>query len=761
MERYSGSSVPREEDQLLLHGTARFVADRTAGTYHVVFVRATEPYADILGVDTAEAATMPGVLGIYTAGELDLAGANLPVLTTPNPTFAEATGFCMAEQRMPLLATSRVHYVGQPIVAVVATDRYRGEDAAEAVAVSYRSLEPVTDPEAALRAEPLYEHLQDNELARIGYQFGDPEEAFQRAHLIVEREYRMGRHGAVPLETRGAMAGLDRGLGRVTLTTSTQIPHLVRNGICTVTGWAEHEIVVRVPDVGGGFGTKANVYAEEIVLAVLARITGCDLAWVEDRQEHLTASAQGRDQWHRTKLAVDEHGHILAWRDEFLVDLGAGSLWVAGIVANTAIHALGPYRIPAVDVAGSAVLTTKTIVAQYRGAGRPEAAFALERTLDAAAAELGITGTRMRELNLLSTGDFPYHRPIPYRDGVPIAYDGKDYRACLEAVRELLPETELDRIREQYPGRLLGYGVASYLEATARGPYETARLRVLDDGAIELSTGAASAGQGHATVFSQIAADALGLPIGRLRYRPVDTERLPDGIGTFASRSAVVAGSAVHNGALRLLEHARETAAGVLGGEVDYAAGVFRRADQQLSFGELFRHTRHDPGLLDVTETYRPQTVTWTMGVHATVVAIDPRTGMVTVLRYAVAHEGGRELNPELVRGQILGGVAQGIGGSLFEEYDYAPSGQPLATTFAAYHLPLSTDIPRIEVTHLPAETPSNPIGARGAGESGTIAAYPAIAAAVDNALSGRIHTTHTPLQASEIHRALREESPR
>ncbi|WP_031464554.1 xanthine dehydrogenase family protein molybdopterin-binding subunit [Sciscionella sediminilitoris] len=749
--------MARVEDGTLLAGQGRFAADAAEGAHQAVFVRSTEPHADILGIDTAAARAMPGVLGVYTAADLGLDGARLPVLTTPNPAFAEATGFRMAEQRIPLLATERVHYVGQPIAVLIATDRYRAEDAAEAVTVSYRGRAPVTEAATALDAEPLYEHLADNEAARIGYSFGDPESAFASAYRVVSGEYRIGRHGAVPLETRGVVARPDRRLGRVDLTTSTQIPHLVRNAVRTVTGWAEHEIVVRVPDVGGGFGTKANVYAEEIVLAVLARQTGFDLAWIEDRQEHLLAAAQGRDQVHRTRLAVDELGRILAFGDEFLVDVGAGSLWVAGIVANTAVHALGPYRIPAMRMSGRAVLTTKTIVAQYRGAGRPEAAFALERTLDAAAAELGIGTARIREVNLLTEADLPYPRPIPYRDGEPIVYDGRNYRACLDKVRELLPETERERLSAEHPGSLLGYGLGCYLEATARGPYETARLRVLDDGAVELSTGAAAAGQGHATVFGRVAATALGIPEDRVRYRPTDTERLPDGIGTFASRSAVVAGSAVHNGALRLLERARALAEVVLGGPAEYAGGVFRRGETEIGLGGLAAHTRSDPTALDVTETYRPRTVTWTMGVHAAIVAVDRRSGMLSVLRYAVAHEGGNELDPEIVRGQILGGVAQGIGGSLFEEYGYAPSGQPLSTTFAAYHLPLSTDVPNVAVAHLYVDTPENPIGARGAGESGTIAAYPAIAAAVDDALDGRIHCAATPLDPGPIHAALQK----
>ncbi len=345
--------------------------------------------------------------------------------------------------------------------------------------MSYEPLPPVTDAEAALdpAAPVLFGHLDGNEAASLDYSFGDVERAFATAHRVVEGTYRMERHGAVPLECRGVLADLDSGRQRVEIFTSTQVPHMVRNAICAVTGWTREDIKVSVPDVGGGFGTKANVYAEEIVLAVLARHTGRRVIWIEDRQEHLVASAQARDQLHRARLAVDAEGRILAWEDDFVVDIGAGSLWVAGIIANTAIHLLGPYRIPAVHISGRAAMTNKTLVAQYRGAGRPEATFALERSLDAAAAALGISVHDIRRRNLLTADDMPYARPIPYRDGVPIAFDGGDYRSCLESVTRALPASEISACATEYPDYRIGYGLSSYLEATGRGPHETARVR--------------------------------------------------------------------------------------------------------------------------------------------------------------------------------------------------------------------------------------------------------------------------------------------
>lgn len=759
---YVGSSVGRREDHRLLHGQGRFLADHAAAAAHVVFVRSTAAHARITGIDCTAAQQMPGVLGVYVAGDLDLAGVPIPSLTTPDPDFSAATSCVLAEQRLPILAHDRVYYVGQPIAVVIADDRYRAEDAAENVVVSYDHLPAVTEATEALAPEApvLFEHLDSNEVARLEFSFGDPAEAMARAHRVVTGTYRMNRHGAVPLECRGVRADYDARRGQVEVMTSTQVPHMVRNAICGVTGWTRQDVTVVVPDVGGGFGTKANVYGEEIVLAILARHTQGRLIWIEDRQEHLVASAQARDQLHHTRLGVDEDGRILCWEDDFTVDVGAGSLWVSGIVANTAIHLLGPYRIPAAHIQGRAAVTNKTLVAQYRGAGRPEATFALERAVDAAAVALGLTGEEIRRRNLLTQQDMPYPRPIPYRDGVPIAYDGADYRACLDSVVAALPRAEVEAVAVEHPDHRIGYGLASYLEATGRGPHETARIRLLPHGGFEVTAGAASAGQGHETVFAQVAADALGVAMDDVIYVPADTEKLPDGVGTFASRSAVLAGSAVHQAAGNLIELACTHAAALLGVSVEYRRGVFHGAGRSVTWLDLARShavggAGEGTGALDVTTVYRTETVTWTMGVHAVIVGVHRRTGIVKVLRYAVSHEGGREINPKIVEGQVVGGVAQGIGGALFEHWGYSGSGEPLATTFAAYHLPLTTDVPPVIVNHLHADTPVNPIGVRGAGESGTIAVYAALAGAVDDALGHAVHTATTPISTGDLCRAL------
>jgi len=728
-----GSPVRRSEDARLLAGRGRFVADLAGPrTLHAAFVRSDRPHAAI-AVDASAARTAPGVADVYTGADLAGRVGPIPMLTTPDPDFVAATGFTMADPRLPCLAADRVRYVGEPVAVVIAASRHAAEDAAELVEVGYDALPPVRDAAAALDAAPLHPHLPDNLGAEITCAFGDVAAARAGAAVTVEETYRMGRHGGVPLECRGVLAR--PGAGRVEVWTSSQIPHQVRTAICTATGWAADAVRVAVPDVGGGFGTKANVYGEEIVIAYAARDLGREVLWAEDRAEHLISGAQGRDQVHRARLTVDARGRILAWEDDFLIDLGAGSLWAAGIIANTAIHMAGPYRIPAFHAHGRAVFTNKTIVAQYRGAGRPEACFALERSLDHAARRLGISPVEIRRRNVLTAADLPYPVPLPYRDGVPIVYDGRDFAGCLDAALGLVPEAELARIRAAHPSLAVGTGVACYVEATGRGPYESGRVRLTAEGGFAVAAGSASAGQGHETTLAQVAADALGVRPDQVTVRVGDTDAVREGVGTFASRSAVLAGSAVHEACGKLAARARERAAALLDTDVEKvervpSGFVVSGTDRRVTWPEL---AAGEP--LDEVVLFRPPTVTWTMGAHLAVVGVDRSTGIARVLRYGVAHEGGVEINPMIVEGQIRGGVAQGIGGALLEEYAYDEEAQPASTTFAAYLLPGTHEVPEIAVTHQQAWTDRNPLNVRGVGESGTIAVYPAVAAAVDDAL--------------------------
>jgi carbon-monoxide dehydrogenase large subunit len=744
--RFVGTSVPRREDDRLLRGDGRFVADLVRpGTLQVAFVRSSAAHADFR-VDVEQARRHPGVVLAMTGAELAQYARPLPTLHRPSAAFVEATAFVMPDVGLPPVAVDRVRYVGEPVAVVVAHDRYLAEDAAELVEVEYEPLPVVVDAAAALAdgAPQLHGDAPGNLAARIRVQHGDVDLARAAAGVTVTGSYSIGRHSGVPLECRGVLASWDHRGSRVEMWTSSQVPHLVRQGVCAATGWRTDELRVAVPDVGGGFGPKASVYGEEVVLAVLARQLRRDVVWLEDRSEHMVSSAQARDQVHRTALTVDADGRILSWEDDYEVDVGAQSLWTGGIIANTALHLLGPYGIPAFRITGRAAYTNKTPVAQYRGAGRPEACFALERSLDAAARPLGLSPVEVRRRNLLNREQLPYSVPVPYRDGVPIVYDGADYVACLEACVQALPEASVQAVRLQHPGMRVGYGVAAYIEGTGRGPYESGAVTLQPSGTFLVAAGSASAGQSHETTLAQVAADALCTEPACVTVINGDTDAVAHGIGTFASRSAVLAGSAVHLAAEELTERARVLAARLLdvpSQDVRPFQGQLRTSDgRSVSWAELAAELApggrlQDEPPLQVSRRFSPPTVTWTMGVHAAVVVVDPDTGATRIARYVVAHETGESINPQVVDGQVIGGVAQGVGGALLEEFRYSAEGQPLSVTFADYLLPGAPDVPDVQILHLYAGTDRNPLGIKGIGESGTIPVYAVVASAIDDAL--------------------------
>lgn len=764
---YVGQSVPRREDHRFLTGSGAYVGDlRRPGMVHAAFVRSTAPAARIRAVDTAAAAQAPGVVAVFSGEDLDEVGP-LPVLTTPDERFARAFSLFFEPPDAPCMARDEVHYVGEPLAVVIAEDRYQAEDAAELVQVRYEPLDPVLDVGVASSGQSRAVHASTPDNVPLRLEIGAGEIAApDEDHVVIERDWSIGRHSGVPLEGRGVLAEpIDDG---VEVWTSTQIPYLVRRAICAATGWPPEEVRVRTPDVGGGFGPKANVYGEEIVLPVIARRLGRPVVWIEDRYEHLISAAQSRDQQHATRLVVDRDGHIISWEDDFTVDLGSHNLWMSGTVANTAIHLMGAYRIPSFHITGKAVLTNKTPTSQYRGAGRPEATFALERSLDAAARALGISRLKMRERNILTSDDLPYPQHFPYRDGVDIVYDGRDYGAILQRCQELVPEQELRSLREdaESRGELLGVGVATFVEATGRGPFEMARLRLLPGGDFEVHVGTASAGMSHETTLAQIAASELGITPERVTVRSGDTDGVPEALGSFASRTAVVAGSAVRLAAQELVRaaaaHLREAP-----DEQDLTVGVIEQglrssSGVEVSWSELAAQLGSDgPGqgvVLEATGRFEPETVTWTMGAHLAVVRIDPGTGLVTVVRYAAADEAGVAINPVVVEGQVKGGIAQGIGGALLEEFRYDPGGQPTSTTLAEYLLPGTGEVPRIDVAHIEVPSERNQLGLKGVGESGTIPGCAVIASAVEDALRDHeVEVSATPIRPADVRAWLRE----
>jgi carbon-monoxide dehydrogenase large subunit len=497
---------------------------------------------------------------------------------------------------------------------------------------------------------------------------------------------------------------------------------------------------VIAPDVGGGFGIKGVLYPEDLLVGLLAIDLGLPVKWIEDRLEHMVSAVHAREQVHEIELGLDADGGIVALRDHVLVDTGAYNPLGLVIPYNTIAHLMGPYRVPSFEATAEGVITTKTPTAPYRGAGRPEAVFAVERALDLAARRLGHDPVELRMRNLVRPDEMAFDTGILYRDGEPLVLDGGDYPDVLRRAAELVGWDEPHP--PEPDGRLVGRGVGVYVEGTGIGPFEGAHLEVDDDGRVAVRTGACSQGQGHATVFAQVCADHLGVDPDAVDVVTGDTEGVEKGWGTVASRSAVVAGNAVAEAAVVVREHALRVASDMLeiaAADLTLSGGriVARGApDRALDLGAVARAARADGEPLAAQRYFEPSTVTWSNGAHAALVAVDPETGVVELLRYVVVHDCGREINPMIVDGQVRGGVAQGIGGALLEEVVYDEEGQLLNGTLADYLVPTAEEVPPVELERRETPSPLNALGIRGVGEGGAIVPPAAIANAVEDALS-------------------------
>jgi aerobic carbon-monoxide dehydrogenase large subunit len=758
-QSWIGRSLPRREDDPLLRGAGRFVADLVRpGQLCAHFVRSPVAHARLLGIDATAALALPGVAGVFTA--LDFPAGTLPpfLWDTPPEKLVAALRPQLRPCHPPLLAADRVRFAGQAVAVVLAADRYLAEDAAELVEVDYHPLPAVIDPEAALApgAPLVHDGWDDNAAVRFEVRRGDAEGALATAEVVVRERFAIQRQAPLPLETRGALA--DHGPdGLLTLWSTTQNAHPLRRAVSRVAGLAQERIRVVAPDVGGGFGGKGVLYPEDLLVALLALRTGRPVKWVEDRAEHLRSAIHAREQVHDVELGLDRDGRLLALRDHFLVDSGAFNPLGLVIPYNTIAHLQGPYRVAHLEAVATAVLTNKVPAAPYRGAGRPEAVFAVERALERAARALGLDPLELRLRNLLRPDELPFRAGILYRDGEPLVLDGGDYPAALRRAAKLADYAGAKATGER-DGRRLGVGVACYVEGTGIGPFEGAAVRVERDGRVLVRTGACSQGQGHATVLAQVCAERLGVDPGMVTVVGGDTAGLDRGWGTVASRSAVVAGNAVAAAALTVREQAVARAAAMLEvAEADLVVDDGRVAvagapERGLDLEDLARAAEAGGAELAAVEYFEPPTVTWANGAHAAVVEVDPGTGEVRVLRYAVVHDCGRPINPAIVDGQVHGGVAQGIGGALFEELVYDEEGQLLSGTLADYLVPTAADVPPIALAHTETPSPLNPLGVKGVGEGGAIPGPAAIANAVEDALGqrGRV-VRRTPLSPAYV----------
>ncbi len=768
--RYFGASVPRREDPRLLRGEGRYVDDiKLPGMLHAAFVRSPHAHARILGVRADAARRCPGVAHVFAFADLARWMKPLPLFGAIPPGLAARVEVTMKQAPQLPLCRDVARYVGEIVAMVLAETRALAEDAAEQVEVDYEPLAPVTDMMVA--AEPggpvIHSEWGGNVAVQFRTGFGDAVRALAEADVRVRERFYVQRYVGMPIETRGVVAQWDARDGSLTTWNSTQVVHFVQQGLVTAFDLAPHKVRVIAPDVGGGFGTKATGYAEDLLIPAAAIATRRPIKWTEDRREHMMAAAHARHQIHDIEIGARRDGTMLAVRDHIWVDLGAYNVWGIVLPYNTVAHLLGPHRVPALDVECRAVVTNKTPNAPYRGAGRPETVFAMDRIVDCLARALGMDPAELRRRNYLSARDMPYELDIPYRDGNRLVYDSGDFRANLDAALEIIGYDDLRREQSEMRGRGVhrGIGISGYVEGTAIGPYEGATVRMDASGRAVVATGAASQGQGHETSFAQVAADALGIPLDWVTVVGGDTAAIPFGVGTFASRSAVNAGSSIHMAAGKVREKLAAAAAALLEaapGDIEIADGVASVRgvpDSAVPLGRVIqaalpsfaRPSAVSPDF-EATVYHHQPTVTYTSAVHIAHVEVDTGTGTVRLLRYVVAHDCGKLINPMIVEGQIHGGVAQGVGGGLLEEMIYDEQGQLLTGTFMDYLVPTAMDLPAIETVHLEYPSPRNPLGVKGIGEGGAISPPAAIANAVEDALAPfGVRLTRAPLGPSRV----------
>ncbi|HZD17160.1 MAG TPA: xanthine dehydrogenase family protein molybdopterin-binding subunit, partial [Actinomycetota bacterium] len=567
-DAWIGRPVRRREDDRLVRGGGRFVADvRHPDELHVAFVRSPLAHARILGIDAGEALARPGVIGVFAARDLPRGPLPPFLWDRPNEKLVGALEPFVRPCHPPLLADDRVRFVGQALAVVVAESRYLAEDAGELVQVDYDPLPPVPTLEEATRPDAplLHDGWTDNVAVTFTVRKGDVEASFAVADVVVDERFEVQRQAGLPLETRGAAAIVDPP-GALTLWSATQNAHPLRRAMSRVSGLAEDRVRVIAPDVGGGFGVKGVLYPEDLIVGLLAIRLGRPVKWIEDRIEHMQSAIHAREQVHEVRLALSRDGRILAVADRFLVDAGAFNPLGLVVPYNTIAHLMGPYRVPAMEAVGTSVVTTKVPTAPYRGAGRPEAVFAFERALERAGRALGLDPVELRSRNLVRPDEMPFDMGILYRDGEPAVLDGGDYPQLLRRAVALVDDEEGRAAREEERGRgrLIGTGVAAYVEGTGIGPFESALVTLDPSGRAAVRTGACSQGQGHETVLAQVCADALGVDPDRISVTVGDTDGLERGWGTVASRSAVVAGSAVSVAGRRLRDRVLEGAAEAL-----------------------------------------------------------------------------------------------------------------------------------------------------------------------------------------------------
>jgi CO/xanthine dehydrogenase Mo-binding subunit len=658
---------------------------------------------------------------------------------------------------------------------VVAESAVEADDALEALRVEYEPLPAVATLDDALRPDGPRVHVAGNVAARFAQRVGDPAGALARADVVLRERFHLHRGAGMALETRAIVARWDAELGQMTIWATTQSPQILKRLLARFLGLPEHAVRVVTQDIGGGFGPKGIVYPEDILVPFLARALDRPVRFIETRREHFLAVTQERDQRHDVELGLTRDGAIVALRDAFVHDCGAFVSWGIIVPLITSVSVPGPYRVPNYEVTLSAVYTNRVPVTPVRGAGRPQAVFVMERMLDLAAERLGLDRVAIRARNLIQPGQFPYDVGLVSRDGGPRRYDSGDYPECLRRLTEAVGWDGLlaEQTRARAEGRRLGVGLALFVEDTGLGPYEGIRVRVDPGGQVFVFSGASSQGQSHETTLAQIVADGLAVPLERVTVVPGDTAGIPYGVGTFASRIAVLAGTSAAQAAAEVRDKALAVAASHLEAARadlvldDGRVSVRGAPGRGLTLAEVAALASAPrpgsalpsgmaPGLEAAAYVSVPQS-TYSSGAHAAAVEVDAETGAVRILRYVAVDDCGTIINPMVVEGQVHGGIAHGIGNALLEEIVHDAAGQLVTGTLMEYALPRAADVPALEVHHVVTPSPLNPLGVKGAGEGGTLPAPAAIANAVADALRPLgVAVTEMPLTRERLWRRVR-----
>ncbi len=784
-----GSSLAPSEDVRAVMGVGNYIDDVSPkNVSYCAFLRSPYAHAKIKSIDVSALKSNPKILGVYFAKDIDRIARPIKV-DIPFPG--------IKPMYYHYLASKKVRWVGDAIVAVVATDRYSAEDALDSIKIEYEQLPAVVDPESALEpsAEVLYEEWGSNRFMNAKFSNGDVASAFKNADLVIEERMFVHRYAGVPMETRGCVAQYNQGTQTLTFWSSTQAPHVHKSLLAEALGLSENRVRVIAPDIGGGFGVKLNVYPEDVSVAALSILLRRPVKWIETRQEHFLASGHSRSQTHYVKLALSKDGTFRALSDRIVADLGALTYFphnVFGTLMVTSSMLPGPYRIQNYHFEIDWVVTNKTPFGAYRGFGQPEATFVMERLVDLAAKQLRLDPVEIRRMNMIRKEEFPYV------NATGTIYDSGSYVECLDKAAELVGYHDFKKSREHSSERrkYVGVGFACNTETTVPTIYGATRrwtahdpvsVKIQPDGKVTVATGLASIGTSIETALCQIAAEEFGVGVQDVSVVLGDTDSTPYSSGNYGSRSAVVCGAALMGASKRIKEKMFKIASHLLEADNDDLTmedgkfvskanrnkSVTFKEIARIAYDETFRLPKGMESGLESTYFYEPPNIqnspdkdgkinvsgTTTNATHAALVEVDPETGLIKVLKYVVVHDCGRVINPIIVNGQVHGGVAQSIGGTIYEELQYDKDGQPLSSSFIDYLLPTSLDVPNVDVAHFETPSPFMLGGFKGAGEAGTIGVPAAISNAVQNALSSfNIKIVETPIDPNRLWKLIKSQ---